>query len=292
MTVSGIVANRGPEPTTVRVLTHNIFGHHANWEARQRVLTDGLRDLAPDLIALQETMLTDEDDQARQILGDRYHLVHSTAREPGGEGIAIASRWPIMAMRELDLKVTPRTADFACTTLITEIDAPAPVGPLVFINHFPDWQLHHEHERELQTVLAARAIEEMVAERPRHVVLAGDLDADPDAASVRFLAGKQSLDGMSVCYRNAWASAHPGQPGPTFTSGNPLQAARNWDWPFHQIDHIFVRCGPHGGPTLRIAACELAFAEPAAGVWASDHFGLAADLTLPPMPPADPRNPH
>ena len=44
---------------------------------------------------------------------------------------------------------------------------------------------------------------------------------------------------------------------------------------------MFVRCGLHGGPTLEITSCERIFAEPVDGVWASDHFGVVADLELP-----------
>jgi len=43
-----------------------------------------------------------------------------------------------------------------------------------------------------------------------------------------------------------------------------------------------VRCGDHGGLTLAIDRCELTFAEPADGIWASDHFGVVADLSVPP----------
>jgi len=50
------------------------------------------------------------------------------------------------------------------------------------------------------------------------------------------------------------------------------------DWPFGRIDYVLVRCGEHGGPTLPIAACERIFDTPVDGVWASDHFGLVADL--------------
>jgi hypothetical protein len=39
-----------------------------------------------------------------------------------------------------------------------------------------------------------------------------------------------------------------------------------------------VRSGVKG-PTLDTAACSLAFDQPAGGVWASDHFGVVADLT-------------
>ena len=38
------------------------------------------------------------------------------------------------------------------------------------------------------------------------------------------------------------------------------------------------------GPTLRIAACRRVFDEPVDGVWASDHYGVLADLELPERP--------
>ena len=85
---------------------------------------------------------------------------------------------------------------------------------------------------------------------------------------------------MSACYRDAWESAHPGEPGHTFTPRNPLMGDR--DRPFRRIDYLSVRCGEHGGPTLAISACALTFDEPVDGVWASDHFGVVADLALPP----------
>jgi endonuclease/exonuclease/phosphatase family metal-dependent hydrolase len=113
------------------------------------------------------------------------------------------------------------------------------------------------------------------------VVLVGDLDATPEAASVRFWRGLQSLGGMSVCYRDAWGSTHPGEPGRTFTAENPLVTAENWDWELElgrRIDHIFVRCGAHG-PTLNIRACERIFDEQVDVVWGSDHFGLLANLS-------------
>ena len=280
---SEIQRQHQPNADTVRVLTYNIFGRHGNWEQRRPVLIEGLQVLAADLIAFQETVVVDDFDQVADLLAPGYAIVHSAARATDGTGCSIASRWPIAQVRELDLNVTPRTADFPCTTLLAEIDAPAPFGRLLFVNHFPDYQVDHERERELQTVLAAREIEVMVARHPMHVVLAGDLDAEPDAASLRFLTGKQSLAGTSVCYRNAWDSAHPDgkESGETLSNRNSLSPAATGDWPFRRIDHLLVRHGPHGGPSLRIAACELAFAQPIGDVWASDHFGLVADLTVP-----------
>jgi endonuclease/exonuclease/phosphatase family metal-dependent hydrolase len=270
----------------MRVLTMNIFGRRADWPARRRLLHETFARLDPDLVALQEAVVTDDHDQVADIVGDEMHLLHQRAREPGGpgdvepgQGISIASRWPIEEAEEITLDVTPRTAGFASGAILAAIDVPAPIGPLLFVNHLPDWQLHHERERELQAARVAARIEELVAGRPRHVVLAGDQDADPAAASIRFWTGRRSLEGVSVCYRDAWESARPGEAGETFSPANPLLA--DPDWPFRRIDYVLVRCGEHGGPSLRIASCDLVLDRAEEGVWASDHFGLTAVLEPP-----------
>jgi endonuclease/exonuclease/phosphatase family metal-dependent hydrolase len=263
----------------MRVVTQNLWGVRGDWDARRSILIDGFRRLRPDVVAFIEAIKTDEYDQVVDLLGPEYQVAHQTKREPDGQGASIASRWPIGEVHEVDLDVTPRTADFACTTLVAEIHAPEPFSPLSVANHVPNWQVDFEHEREHQALAAARFLEKLADARGGHIVLAGDFTSDPEAANVRFVAGRQSLDGMSVCYRDAWESMHPGEPGETFTPDNPLVA--DWDWPFRRLDYVFVRCGEHGGPTLEITACERIFDRAVGGVWASDHFGVYADLELP-----------
>ena len=160
------------------------------------------------------------------------------------------------------------------------------------MSHFPNWQLNFEYERELQTVKTAKFIEQYIEKTKLQVILVGDMDAGPEASSIRFLSGRQSLDSMSVCYRDAWESAHRDDAGHTFTPVNTFvkdQVIKGTqpfrDWPFRRIDYIFVRFGEHGGPALDIIACERIFDEPVNGVWASDHFGLVADLAAPKLFP-------
>jgi endonuclease/exonuclease/phosphatase family metal-dependent hydrolase len=145
----------------------------------------------------------------------------------------------------------------------------------------PSWRLELEYERELQAVTTARVLERLVAERPGHVLVSGDFDADPDAGSVRFWTGRHSLDRLSVCYRDAWASAHPEGGGHTYVPDNPNSV--DWDWPFRRIDYILVRCGKYGGPTLTVRRCDRTFEQPHNGV--SGHFGPAADLGPAPRDP-------
>jgi endonuclease/exonuclease/phosphatase family metal-dependent hydrolase len=266
---------------SIRVVAQNIWGHFGRWSERRTVLIDGLRKLEPDLVAFVESIKRDGYDETEDLLGPAYHVVHQSETGPEGIGVSLASRWPLGDVHELDLRVTPRTPETQGPTLVAEVLAPDPFGRLVFVAANPDWEMGLERERELQAVATARFVEELVADREAHVVIAGDFDAVPDAASIRFLSGRQSLEGTSVCYRDAWESVHGTEPGHTFTPSNPLVAAGETAWEVpRRIDYIFVRCDDHG-PTLDIRDCTRLFDAPVDGVWASDHFGLAADLAVP-----------
>ena len=88
-------------------------------------------------------------------------------------------------------------------------------------------------------------------------------------------------DGAQTIYRAL--GARTGEAGHTFTPTNPLVAEnkRAVDR-CRRIDYVFVRCDDSlHGPTLDVRACTLAFDEPVGGVWASDHFGVVAELSVP-----------
>ena len=262
--------------STLRVATLNLWGRQGAWDERRAVLVDGLRGLRPDVIAFQDVIKSEGYDQATDLLDEGYHVAHQSNRAPDGSGVSIASRWEVGDVRELDLRPTPRTAGLPYGALVAEVLAPEPVGPVLVVNQRTAFPFGGELDRELQTVLTARLVEGLVGER--HVVIASDLNASPDSASVRFWRGLQSLEGTSVCYRDAWESAHPGEPGHTFTPCNPLVAGGEMPLELgRRIDYVMVRCGDHG-PTLEVTSCELIFDEPVDGVWASDHFGVVADL--------------
>ena len=102
----------------------------------------------------------------------------------------------------------------------------------------------YARERELQAAERARFVEEKLAVRDLHVVLMGDFDDTPDSSSVRFWTGRQSLEGLSVAYRDAWEAVHPADPGHTFSPINPLVPAGEMSLELgRRIDYILVRCG-------------------------------------------------
>lgn len=268
----------------MRFATLNTWGMRGDWDSRRDVLRAGFRSMAPDIITLQETVLTSEHDQAREILAPEYHLAQQTDREigrdgaPAGQGITTASRWPIGRILEVDLHLTDRTAEFACSCLITEILGPPPLGRIWVANHFPDYQLDHERERRLQSAKVGRALEELVGSAPGHVIVAGDLDADFGADSIRFWTGRHVINDLSVCYRSSWeAIGHRPADTQTYLPDNPLQTEAA-DWPNRSIDHVFVRCD-HNGPTLLVNGCMRIFNTRADTV--SDHYGVLVDLCVP-----------
>jgi endonuclease/exonuclease/phosphatase family metal-dependent hydrolase len=253
----------------MRVITLNLYGHHADWPRRSQVLREGLRELDPDLVAFQESVPGDD------LLDPGYHLFHQSSRESGGIGCTIASRWPFAGVYESRLPGA-EPHEFAGWVGIAEIDGPQ---PLVFVNHKPNFRLQDERVRELQAVTSARLVEEVAGDRP--VVLAGDFDAVPESASMRFWRGLQSLDGMSVAYRDAWEWRRGAAPGHTFSPVNPLVRAGNFALdPGRRIDYVLLRCTGNN-PCLRVTDCRRIFLEPVGGVWASDHFGVLADLAQP-----------
>jgi endonuclease/exonuclease/phosphatase family metal-dependent hydrolase len=271
----------------VHVLTFNLLAlQHASGARRHERVRRELAALGADVIALQEVTRTADFDQAVDLVGPDFVIVDHPSPSPDGVGACLASRWPVGEVRTLDLHVVPEASGLPwAATVAVEVLAPAPLGSLLVVHHKPNWQLDREYVREQQALAAGRFVEEFVAGRPGlPVILLGDFDAGPDQASARFWAGRQSLNGTSLRYEDAWEVTHPGEPGHTFTPRNAL--VRPGEMPLERgrrIDYVMVRSGPHG-PLLDIADCRLVFDQPIDGVWASDHFGVLADLEQPEHP--------
>jgi endonuclease/exonuclease/phosphatase family metal-dependent hydrolase len=123
-------------------------------------------------------------------------------------------------------------------------------------------------------------------------IIAGDFNAAPDAASIRYLRGLQSLDGRSVHYHDAWEIAGVG-PGYTWTVENPntrdvVDAVVRQPQHHRRIDYVFIGSWhQHRGAYCQVRSAAVAFDQPFDGVWASDHHGVVVDVEL----GADPTEP-
>lgn len=270
----------------LRVATMNVLGpDNPDWQQRRQVLAEVLPRLQADVVALQEVPVATAPEVVHELLGPGYHVRGFARTAENGIGAVLATRQPHRVLDEIDQRCTPRSQEFPwCATLIVEVETP--VGTTLVAHHKPSWQFGYEHEREQQALAAARAIEAH-AGAAAHAIVLGDFDATPDAASVQFWRGRRSLDGMSVCYQDAWETVRPGEAGPTFSTENPLvRAGEVATAVSRRIDYVLVRSGIHG-PTLQVLACERVLDAPVDGVWASDHYGVVADLAVPAHPPGE-----
>ena len=268
-----------------RVLTFNVLTmRDASGERRHVVARELVRAANADVVALQEVTRSPDCDQAADLVGPGYTILDVPGGDPTYGGECLASRLPVERSWTSDLPIAEHAGrPMHAAALAVEVIAPPPVGPLLCVHHKGTYELDGEYVRERQALATARFVDQIAADVP--VVLLGDFNAAPDAASMRFLTGRQSLDGYSVRYEDAWATAHPDDDGHTFSPRNPL--VRAGQMPLERgrrIDHILVRSGPHG-PLLDVAACDVVFDQAVDGVWASDHFGLLAELRPPPHAP-------
>ncbi|MGW0183151.1 endonuclease/exonuclease/phosphatase family protein [Nocardia sp. NPDC003345] len=240
--------------SSVRVATFNVLSPLlADWHLRKNVIAEQLRKASPDIIGLQEVYAGGGREEAiADLLGPDWHIAWHSQTTPDGVGLALASRWPFVDIREHGLGVTDRAAAFPWSAVVVAaVQAPQPFGTLRIAHHKPVFQLDYEYERELQAVEAARFIDDVLDRREDHVVVVGDFDAAPDSASIRFWTGRQSLAATSVSYHDAWEALRPDDPGHTFTPDNPLVARGDMSSAAgRRIDYVLVR-GASSGPRSR-----------------------------------------
>src|SRR5690349_7940732 len=110
-----------------RVMAQNLWGRYGAWPERREVLRDGLRRADPHLAAFVEPVRADDYVQITDLLGPGYEVVHQSKADGDVVGVALASRWPVEAVHELDLRVSDRMADSLDVSLAAEIVAPEPI---------------------------------------------------------------------------------------------------------------------------------------------------------------------
>jgi endonuclease/exonuclease/phosphatase family metal-dependent hydrolase len=274
----------------LRVLTMNIWGFTEPYSARMRLLRKGIIRLDPDLMAFQEAGFARGKNQVANVLdGLGYHVIHQFEHSSHGrrfqDGICVASRWPMKITELLSLQVTKRATKYPYAALAITVAAPEPAGPILFVNAKPSWELTAERERELQAVALARMVERRSRLDGFPPILAGDFDATPDSASIRFLTGKQSLTGMSVCYRDAWAEAGDGTEGHTWTYRNPCVRTCLDRWRVsrtheRRIDYIFLAWPRFFKRHARIRRCRVVLDRPERNVRPSDHYAVYAEIDV------------
>ena len=272
----------------VRVITLNVWNVEGDGR-RHEVINRELRRLKPDLLALQEVIQTPERKSLDTIVeGLGMQVTHQQEvqafRPPFSDrygGTAIATRLPHRVVEALDPRI-PQAPDVPWASLAAIVDL-GEAGRLLFIATTAAWCPAAEAARERHAV----ALSELDARHRQALptVIAGDLNAGPDAASIRFLTGRQSLAGQSVCYHDAWERAGSGA-GETWTDENPNARAgagriigqKNYG---KRFDYVLVGSwDAHPKGRAELLSAERVFDRPVEGLWPSDHYGVMADIDV------------
>lgn len=248
---SGLLA---PGRRALRVATFNIWHDAGNWAARRPLLVAALRGADADVILLQEVLqdarkgLPNQAETLAAALGG--YAVHFTSTAPEGAanryGNAILTRLPVLetATRKLEPPSDSRTA------IRVRVRAGGP--PVDIVCTHLAWQPDAAPVR-------ARQIADMVGWLPADgtpLIVGGDFNALLTEDSLRPLRDR-GLD-----------SALP--PGAAATTLNPARKHAP-----RVIDHIF-----YGRSAFAAADARVFGDRPTGDEYPSDHFGVAATLTL------------
>ncbi len=274
--------------SVLRLLTFNVWGRTGPWAQRKAILIDELAGLRPDVIALQEVwdgdggnLAAELVDVLHEVVGGRWHMHHAIATELAPErvsGNAILSRFPIIHAAHWALPQTPN--DLGRGLVHAVVDTPHGRLP-VFTTHL-SWMFHHSPYRfaQVQAIAAHVTDAAPIGEDPDVLpaVLLGDFNAEPDADEIRYLRGLTASPG-GVYFTDAFAAAGEG-PGHTWHRANPF-AARERS-PNRRLDYVFVR-GPDRWNRGEVVGARVVLDRGIDGVFASDHFGVLAEITTAPV---------
>ena len=265
----------------LRCLTLNLWGAEPPLDARMAAVAQGLSDLSPDVVALQEVrevpaQLPNQAEALARAAGYRHVFAGATPFGGGQEGLAILAHEEILEHAVLEL---PHARPDERRILLSARVRRGAGSVWVHTAHL-NYRLAHGKQREDQV----QAIEVDIAGRSSDApqILMGDFNARPEADEIRWLRGQVTLGGRRAYFQDAWDRLHPGEPGWTWARANPYTAKLAFLEPDRRLDYIFVS-PMRGDGRGTIHSCRIVFQTPTgAGVFASDHFGLLAEVQMEP----------
>lgn len=246
----------------LRIATLNLEQDHKCWEARRELIAAQLKELHPDLLALNEIHIPSRTGRwlqraAAKTGQTKYALLQQSKAgdESLIQGEGLLTRYPAIETANLDYR------SHNCVALVARFEIGGRLLD-VYVTHLiaakvEDWARQEEVTRLLEWV--------QTRDDTDLSVVCGDFNAAPDQPSIRL---------MSAAYR-------PTQTQPTaFTAlrepgGQPTHP--EWERFDRCIDYIWV------SPALKVQASGLCFDRPAddnPDLWPSDHVGVWADLEI------------
>jgi endonuclease/exonuclease/phosphatase family metal-dependent hydrolase len=263
----------------IRVVTINIWSDNGDVDRRMKVLIPQLRALQPNVVCMQEVReapggLQQAQLVARALEADfRFAVVDPNS--PGGPiGNAIVSTVPILDASSLTL---PTPLGDLRAAIRCELQTPH--GVLAVTSAHLTYELDASPSREMQ----ALALDEFSRAKTGALppVLTGDLNCTPDSDVMRFFTGRASIQGRGTYWRDAYHRRHPDSNGFTWSSRNHY--ARRSVERDRRIDYVLVGPMNDRGPGSVLHSRVVLDLPAPNEVYASDHFGVFAEISL--IPP-------
>lgn len=261
----------------LRVLTWNVWGHFGPWQERWPAIVAIVRDVAPDVICLNEVWgHEDGSDQGRELadaLG-YFHVYGSGGpREDRTRfGNAIVARSKVLDCERRMLPIA--TGQEPRLVIRAGLDTPGGAAQ-VYCTHL-SWEFESSDLRQQQVRALAAFVKELHQPDGAPPIVCGDLNADPSSDEVRMLTGHSAPAVEGLVFQDAWRIAGDGSAGYTWNRRNPH--LRNPVWPDRRLDYILVGW-PRDTRFGTVDSCRLAGTEPINNTQPSDHFAVVADLS-------------
>ena len=270
-------------PRVLRFVTLNLWGENGPHERRLDLVGAECERLRPDLLALQEVRevpgrLPNQAATLARRLGLDHVFATATAWGGGVEGLAIVSRFPVLASAHRRL---PHATDAEGRIMLSARLA-GPRGDLWVHTAHLSYRQHEGNLREDQVMAIDEEVTARAASTEQPQIVLGDFNAVPDADELRWLRGLTTLGGRRVFYQDAWEAVHPTEAGITWARENPFRARMSWLGADRRIDYVLVTAARRDGRGI-VRDARLVFDQPDGdGVYPSDHRGVMADVQIGP----------
>ena len=246
----------------LRIATLNLEQDHKCWQARRGLIVAQLRELNPDILALNEIHIPSQTGRWLQRTSENtnrsqyYLLQQSKAGEDSRtQGEGLLTRYPVIETANLDY----RSHD--CVALVARFDIEERFLD-VYVTHLIAAKIE-DSARQYQVTQLLQWIR--TRDDADYSIVCGDFNAAPDQPSIRF---------MAEAYRATQTQATAFTP---LKESGGVPTHREWPRFDRCIDYIWI------SESIKVKASGLCFNKPAEDdpdLWPSDHVGVWADLEI------------
>ncbi|MGH7854041.1 MAG: endonuclease/exonuclease/phosphatase family protein [Candidatus Binatia bacterium] len=245
----------------LRIATLNLEQDHKRWEERRELIAEQLKDLKPDIWALNEIHVPSGTglwlQKAAAVTGTQYTLLQQSkvGEDSRTQAEGLLTRFPVAETANLDYQ------SHNCVALVARF---AIEGALldVYVTHLIAVRVD-ESARQYQASQLLKWVR--TRDGADCSVVCGDFNAAPDQPSIRM---------MSAAYR--CTQTQPTAFTPLRESGG-APTHPEWQRFDRCIDYIWM------SQSIKVKATGLCFNTPASNdpnLWPSDHVGVWADLEI------------